>query len=875
METQGKENPLLLPVLDTLTSLYVKQWAFGSAIRTSWRACHIREQKFGPASLETAVGLNKLATLYLDSVRLLPQSPSDRFIPAAPAKGSLPATNPGAEFKDLSASFENVTALDDATKLVIAESLFDSVLEVEEKAYGDENTRLVDVLENLGEVLHAEGKAVAAEEAYTRTIAIVEKSLGPDDLRLDMPLQALAELRTEDGNYAEAEKLYQRALRIDESRVGATDPSVGAVLTGYAALLEKMNRSEEARNLTDRANSLAAPRTLKNAGLSLGACVPYILRFEKSISDQYTGIQQTCMLIRADGRIRVEERQQERPGPVSVPQLRVPDGMADMTGWGQQETLNGSSHTGPHAPKTFESSLDANALQQLRAILSAREIRAIRGSYAPRGEANSSNTEKISASILRDDGVQSFAFPDTSARQPYEGELKPLFKWLSTAEKHKGSAIKGVVANDYSPDTPKAMPIQFSVSMEKPSPNADTVATVTAANQHPNDVSQDNISTLKIHVNLVLVRVVVRDLQGRARGTLRQEDFRLLDNGKQQAITRFSLEQPGVKTTVDSKASNETPGVAAGESARASAAAERSVAYLFDDIHLNATDWEQVRRAADRHLSSLHPAVRVAIFTTSGQTAMDFTDDFTKLHETLFRIHPRQVAGDDCPAIDTYMADLIRNKHDEDALDAAAANALVCAYGNDPRFAGAAESLAKATAQQQLASAEAEGQIILRAVQNALRRLRAAAGQQTLVLVSSGFVVPGHEQEFGELIDQALHSDIVINVLDARGLDGVDSFAQSTTSTLQYRRESAGASEEIMATLANSTGGTLFHNSNDLTAGFSRVTEPPEYCYLLGFLAARPGVGRALSQPVGDIEGWREINVTGAEGILCSETVVC
>jgi hypothetical protein len=41
---------------------------------------------------------------------------------------------------------------------VIAESLFDSVLEIEEKAYGDENTRLVDVLENLGEVLRAEGK---------------------------------------------------------------------------------------------------------------------------------------------------------------------------------------------------------------------------------------------------------------------------------------------------------------------------------------------------------------------------------------------------------------------------------------------------------------------------------------------------------------------------------------------------------------------------------------------------------------------------------------------------------------------------------------------------------------------------------------------
>lgn len=44
VEKQGQENPLLLPVLDNLTSLYVKQWAFGKAIQTSWRAYRIREK---------------------------------------------------------------------------------------------------------------------------------------------------------------------------------------------------------------------------------------------------------------------------------------------------------------------------------------------------------------------------------------------------------------------------------------------------------------------------------------------------------------------------------------------------------------------------------------------------------------------------------------------------------------------------------------------------------------------------------------------------------------------------------------------------------------------------------------------------------------
>jgi tetratricopeptide (TPR) repeat protein len=411
MEAQGQENPLLLPVLNNLTSLYVKQWAFGKAIQTSWRACHIREKKFGPASLETAAGLNKLATLYLDNVGLLPQSPSDALPPPESAKDDAAAQNSGYALQNFSPSIEHAVTLDDATKLAIAESLFDRVLDVQEKAYGDENTRLVDVLQNLGEVRHAQGKIEAAEEAYLRTIAIVEKSFGPDDLELAMPLQQLAELNTEDGNYSGAEKIYKRALQIDESKLGSTDPALSVALTGYASLLEKMHRSEEAKTLTDRASSMATHRSLTSATFGTAASVPYILRFEKFSYDQYAGVQETCMLIRADGRIRTEQQQHERTGPATVPKLRAPDGMPDMSGVGQQETVGDSFHTGSNAPRIFESSLNADAVQQLKAILSGKEIREIQGNYPFRKEAISPNNEKLSVSILRDDPSAEFRVP--------------------------------------------------------------------------------------------------------------------------------------------------------------------------------------------------------------------------------------------------------------------------------------------------------------------------------------------------------------------------------------------------------------------------------------------------------------------------------
>ncbi|HEV3307806.1 MAG TPA: VWA domain-containing protein [Candidatus Sulfotelmatobacter sp.] len=830
MQAQGQQNPLLLPVLDNLTSLYVKQWAFANAIRTSWRACQIREKKFGPASLELATGMNKLANLYLDNVRLLPQSSAEKSAQPDFTGTNSTAKTSGCELQGFSLSIENAAALDDPTKLAIAEALFDRVLDIQEKAYGNENTRLVDVLQNLGEVRHAEGKGAAAEAAYARTITIVEKSFGPDDLKLALPLQQLAALKTDDGNYADAEKLYQRALQIDQSKMGTNDPSLEPVLTGYAAVLENMHRSEEAKVFRDRANAIVAPQTLKNVASSPSSSVPYILRFEKSVYDQYTGFQQTCTLVRADGRLRVEEQQQERTGPAIAQEMPHPDNVP--SGAKPQDTFSDRSG-GSHAPKVFESSVDNNSLQQLQAILSAKEIRDLQGSYSPHKEANSPNTEKLSASILRDDGVQNFMFPDTSTLRPYEGGLKPLFRWVNTAEKHKGTAIKGAVANNCSPDSPKAVPLQFSSSRKSPLHNADT-STVGTPNRPTSDIGQDKISTLKVNVNLVLVRAVVRDSQGRALGTLKEEDFRLLDNGKPQTITKFSREQPGT----DAKAPDGTTGMVGSESAKKAASVERSVAYLFDDIHLNASDLKQVRNAADRHLSSLQPAVRAAIFTTSGQTTLDFTDDHTKLHDTLLRIQPRQVgsaAGNDCPDIDPYLADLIANKHDEDALGAATQDAWVCAYASNIKFVAAAETMAKATAQQQLAAAETQGRIALGAFQNALHHLAAMPGQHTLILISPGFVVPGHEQDLGQLIEQALHSDIIISTLDARGLYHIDSVAQSNNASLQYRRESAAANEEVLTNLANATGGTSFHNSNDFASGFNRVAEAPEYYYVLGF----------------------------------------
>jgi VWFA-related protein len=48
-----------------------------------------------------------------------------------------------------------------------------------------------------------------------------------------------------------------------------------------------------------------------------------------------------------------------------------------------------------------------------------------------------------------------------------------------------------------------------------------------------------------------------------------------------------------------------------------------------------------------------------------------------------------------------------------------------------------------------------------------------------------------------------------------------------------YHRNTVTFAENVMAELADGTGGTYFHNSNDLEGGLQKLTDAPEYVYIL------------------------------------------
>ncbi|MGB6403121.1 MAG: VWA domain-containing protein [Candidatus Sulfotelmatobacter sp.] len=359
--------------------------------------------------------------------------------------------------------------------------------------------------------------------------------------------------------------------------------------------------------------------------------------------------------------------------------------------------------------------------------------------------------------------------------------------------------------------------------------------------------SRDEPATFKVNVKLVVVRAVVRDSQGHAIGNLRQDDFQVFDKGKPQVITQFELEQPGSlaakarQESIDN--SGEIPSAdASSNTGKVPAVPERFVAFLFDDVHLEFGDLARVREVAERHFATLRPTDRAAIFSTSGQTTLEFTDDRAQLHATLLRLQPRPIArgfGHDCPDISYYQADLILNKNDPQALGVAVQDTQTCSPGMLPN---AAAGMVQSSASRALSAGDHESRISLGLLSDVVRTISRMPGQRSVVLVSPGFITPQLEYDYTQIIDSALRSQVVINTLDARGLYVPSSSADASISTpppagkALIEIAAASAQDDLLAVLADGTGGVFFHNNNDLDEGFRRVADTPQYSYVLAFV---------------------------------------
>jgi VWFA-related protein len=396
-----------------------------------------------------------------------------------------------------------------------------------------------------------------------------------------------------------------------------------------------------------------------------------------------------------------------------------------------------------------------------------------------------------------------------------------------------------------------------------------TVSTTASAPQShvksdsPEMTTHESSVPFQVRTNLVPVRVVVHDSQGRTVAHLTREDFRVLEDGKPQTISTFLVDTPAglAKQAVRPESGEET--------ATGLQLPTRFVALLFDDAHLKMEDVVQVRIATNRYIdTSISPTDRVAVFTVSRHSEMDFTDDRAKMHDALLHVLPQPVSGfgspsdpvggPDCPPMDYYEADLIANKNDQGALNLAAQDVMYCQPMPPPSASQAqqtvlagqlkqAQEIAQAMALQVYSSGDTATQYSFRRLEEVVRRIAALPGQRIIVLISPGFIYPSHEYDLSRIIDRAAHSSVFINTLDARGVYAAANQGDASKAnnrgnpalaafSFAYRSQAQAAQGLLLSGLADGTGGFAFHDNNDFNAGLRMTAGAPGVSYLLGFV---------------------------------------
>lgn len=386
---------------------------------------------------------------------------------------------------------------------------------------------------------------------------------------------------------------------------------------------------------------------------------------------------------------------------------------------------------------------------------------------------------------------------------------------------------------------------------------------------------------LRRESRLVQIEVVIRDINGRAVGGLTKDNFQVLDSGHLRDIGEFSVEtSPEPSPSLAKPRSAASPAASPAQPAPVQPGAPEAAPYVprwivlfFDDINTLPGDLAHAKIAAKRFIKEAGiSGDRIAVFTSSGGQILDFTHatdavlEATSRVETHHRMSPGGAAP--CPRITAYEAYQIVN-NDSNALVAKVDEACQCTgvqTCGSIRFEGTVDltggsgllqsviESVKEQAQATWNQARLASQDTLDVIQASITRLAQMPGKRLLLLASSGFFTFDLDETKDHIVNEAVHAGVVINSIDSKGLYAeapVRPFNETVETiefpvqTLLYETQTLGdrldSEDSAMARLAESTGGLLYRNNNDLDYGFRELGLVPAYAYELGIAPDEDG----------------------------------
>jgi hypothetical protein len=133
-----------------------------------------------------------------------------------------------------------------------------------------------------------------------------------------------------------------------------------------------------------------------------------------------------------------------------------------------------------------------------------------------------------------------------------------------------------------------------------------------------------------------------------------------------------------------------------------------------------------------------------------------------------------------------------------------------------------------------------------------------------------------------DIIDRANRAGVVIDTLDARGLytpdlggdissPSVDSY-KTVGFKNTYRAQAQFAQQEILDDLASGTGGTFYHNRNDIDVALREAVAAPVASYLLGFSPQNLKLNGSFHTLKVSLAGKQKFNLQARRGYYAPRT---
>jgi VWFA-related protein len=331
---------------------------------------------------------------------------------------------------------------------------------------------------------------------------------------------------------------------------------------------------------------------------------------------------------------------------------------------------------------------------------------------------------------------------------------------------------------------------------------------------------------LRTNVHVVEVSVIATDSKGLPVSGLGASDFRVLDNGREQAIATFerigSRAAPGQEGLPPNTYSNRAGEAGSGPLGKARQPQVLSM-ILLDAVNTKYRQQIVIRRAVVSILEQIDPAERVAIYAFGSRfrTIHDFSSDRASLLAKLRAYHGEVPGGDD------LLDDL--------DLDT----------GSHP-----------SPPPPQLKAMYDAGRIVdtLEALQAIANHVKSVPGRKNLLWLSAAFPltvgtaqrtvapVAGYSgpldqwQTFGVEMNRTMaalnDADVSVYPIDARGLSGAVSVMDAET--LRKLRD-LNISIGTMNSIADATGGVAYYNRNDVDRGVRLALDDSREVYVMTY----------------------------------------